>query len=86
MSTRPLGVGLLGLGTVGAGVARVLIDKQKVGDCRRCRAARQWQAATLAALRRRYRDKTIYVIRERAQEIAGAVALNSFIGELWQIV
>jgi homoserine dehydrogenase len=27
VSTRPLGVGLLGLGTVGAGVARVLIDK-----------------------------------------------------------
>jgi homoserine dehydrogenase len=27
-SARPLGVGLLGLGTVGAGVARVLIDKQ----------------------------------------------------------
>ena len=27
MSSRPLGVGLLGLGTVGAGVARVLIDK-----------------------------------------------------------
>jgi homoserine dehydrogenase len=29
VSTRPLGVGLLGLGTVGAGVARVLIDKQE---------------------------------------------------------
>ena len=28
MSARPLGVGLLGLGTVGAGVARVLIDKR----------------------------------------------------------
>ena len=29
MSIRPLGVGLLGLGTVGAGVARVLIDKRE---------------------------------------------------------
>jgi hypothetical protein len=48
--------------------------------------ARQWQMTTLAALRRRHRGKKIYVVRNRAREIAGASALKSFTGELWQIV
>ncbi len=66
-------------------VNRVLFADD-VGHCRRCGDARRWQMATLADLRRRHRGKKIYVVRNRAREIAGASALQSFIGELWQIV
>ena len=79
----------LGVSTTELFVNRVLLVQNQTGDrerCRRCRAARQWQLATLAALRRRHRGKKIYVVRNRAREIAGAKALKSFIGELWQIV
>jgi arsenite-transporting ATPase len=77
----------LGVSTAELFVNRVLLAENQTGQrCRRCRTARQWQLATLAALRRRQRGKKIYVVRNRAREIAGAKALESFIGELWQIV
>ncbi len=66
-------------------VNRVLFADD-VGGCRRCGNARQWQMATLWQLRRRYRGSEIYVVRNRAREIAGAAGLKSFINELWQIV
>ncbi len=75
----------LGISTAELFVNRVLFEKD-VGRCRRCGDLRQWQMATLSALRRRHPGKKIYVVRNRVREIAGAAALNSFIGELWQIV
>ena len=48
------------------------------------RANGSWRRSP--ALRRRHREKKIFVVRNRAREIAGAAALKSFIGELWQIV
>jgi arsenite-transporting ATPase len=77
----------LGVSTTELFVNRVLLASNQTGQrCRRCRTVRQWQLATLAALRGRHRGKKIYVVRDRAREIAGAKALKSFIGELWQIV
>jgi arsenite-transporting ATPase len=79
----------LGISTAELFVNRVLLAQDQNEDrasCRRCHNARQWQLATLSALRRRHRGKKIYVVRNRAREIAGAAALKSFIGELWQIV
>jgi arsenite-transporting ATPase len=77
----------LGVSTTELFVNRVLLASNQTGQrCRCCRTAHQWQLATLAALRRRHRGKKIYVVRDRAREIAGAKALKSFIGELWQIV
>jgi arsenite-transporting ATPase len=75
----------LGISTAELFVNRMLFAED-VGRCRRCRIARQWQLATLSRLRQRHRGKKIYVVRNRAREIAGAAALKSFIGELWQIV
>ncbi|MGI9103621.1 MAG: ArsA family ATPase [Terriglobales bacterium] len=63
-----------------------VIFKDDAGRCRRCSDARQWQMATLAALRKRHPGRKVYVVRNRVHEIAGAPALKSLIGELWQIV
>jgi arsenite-transporting ATPase len=78
----------LGISTGELFVNRVLFaqNKKGVAACRRCEIARQWQAATLAGLRRRYPGQDIFVVRNRAHEIAGAKRLTSFVGELWQIV
>jgi len=54
------------------------------GKCQRCRRARQWQMATLNKLRRSFRNKTIYTVRNFPAEIAGKRALRSFTGELWR--
>jgi len=75
----------LGISTTELFVNRVLFAED-VNHCRRCQAARRWQMETLSRLRRRHRGKKIYVVRNRAREIAGTAALKSFIGELWQIV
>ena len=61
-------------------VNRVLRD---AGDCRRCKLAAQWQAASLAKLRN---FGEVFVAPEFDQEIAGARALRRFTKELWQIV
>jgi len=54
------------------------------GKCQCCRRSRQWQIATMAKLSRRYRNKTIYAVRNFPTEIAGKRALSSFTGELWR--
>jgi len=77
----------LGISTRELFVNRVLFAKKKdAGRCLSCENARQWQAATLAGLRRRYPGKEIFLVRNRAREIAGAAGLKSFISELWRIV
>ncbi len=63
-------------------VNRVLMART---SCPRCTRARAWQAATLAGLRRRYRERELYCVREFPREIAGAAALDSFIQELWRL-
>jgi anion-transporting ArsA/GET3 family ATPase len=65
-------------------VNRVLFA-QDVKNCRRCGVARAWQMATLESIRREHRGKKIYIVRNRAHEIAGAADLKSFTHELWQI-
>ncbi|MGZ4819959.1 MAG: ArsA family ATPase [Terriglobales bacterium] len=85
-TTRLLGaLDDLGISTTELFVNRVLFAED-VNHCHRCQAAREWQMETLSTLRRRHRGKNIYVVRNRAREIAGTAALKSFIGELWQIV
>jgi arsenite/tail-anchored protein-transporting ATPase len=79
-------LGGLGISTNELFVNRVLFAQKAVGPCQRCENTRQWQAATLAELRRRYPGKEIFVVRNRTREIAGAARLKSFIGELWRIV
>jgi len=75
----------LGISTTELYVNRVLFAED-VGKCPRCQRARQWQMATLKKLSGRHRGTRIFVVRNRAREIAGTTALKSFIGELWQIV
>jgi arsenite-transporting ATPase len=65
-------------------VNRVQLEKG-LGRCWRCRRAREWQRSTLARLKDRYTLKSIYVVREFPQEIAGKRALRSFTSELWQL-
>ena len=50
----------------------------------RCQRSRQWQMATMAKLSRRYRNKTIYAVRNFPAEIAGKRSLSLFTGELWR--
>ena len=63
---------------------RVMMDS--VTKCARCARARQWQQATLAAMKKRHHDVELLVIRNFPGEIAGKTALQSFTGELWQPV
>jgi anion-transporting ArsA/GET3 family ATPase len=62
---------------------RVLMDGGK--GCRRCSRARQWQQATLAAIKKRYHGMELLVIRNFSDEIAGKKGLESFTGELWRL-
>lgn len=75
----------MGISTPELFVNRVLFA-QDVRNCRRCQLARTWQLATVSSIRRQYREKNIYLVRNRAREIAGTSELKSFIRELWQIV
>jgi arsenite-transporting ATPase len=65
-------------------VNRVLMDS--VNRCPRCSRARQWQQATLAAMKKRHHDMELFVIRNFPDEIAGKTALKSFTGELWRLM
>jgi arsenite-transporting ATPase len=76
-------LGELGLSSDSVFINRVLFAAD-TGKCQRCRRSRQWQMTTMAKLSRRYRNKTIYVVRNFPSEIAGKRALQSFTGELWR--
>jgi arsenite-transporting ATPase len=65
-------------------VNRVVLPEQG-GTCQRCRRAAQWQAEILASLKRRFRGKTIYAIRNFDHEFAGTRGLRELTGELWRL-
>ena len=54
-----------------------------VGNCRRCRRARQWQLATLARLQAR--GQPIYVLKNFAAEMAGKPGLARLTAKVWQL-
>lgn len=62
-------------------INRVLTEP---GECSRCRLAVDWQAASLASLRKQLRGTPIFITRESEKPIAGAEALTEFTRELWQ--
>jgi arsenite-transporting ATPase len=70
----------LGIGVRGIFVNRVLINDP---DCKRCRRARAWQAATLSGLKKRYPKRKIYLLPEFEREVAGREALREFTRGLW---
>jgi arsenite-transporting ATPase len=61
------------------------IVMKDAGRCARCNRARRWQAVTLAGLKKKYRGKTIYLLPNMAEEIAGKKALRQFTDKLWQL-
>jgi anion-transporting ArsA/GET3 family ATPase len=63
-------------------INRVLTD---AGRCTRCRLAVDWQAASLASLRKQLPGASIFIAREFAEPIAGGEALKDFTRELWQV-
>ena len=65
-------------------VNRVLFPED-IGNCRRCWLARAWQLNTIARLRRRYRGRDLYVVRNFPDEISGKKSLSAFTGELWRM-
>ncbi len=65
----------------GVFVNRVLMDGN---GCRRCTLVREWQAASLANLRKQLGK--CYVVGESAGPIAGAKALRQFTRKLWLVV
>ena len=58
----------------------------RASRCRRCQIRRGWQYATLARLKRQYRDLTLYAVPDFEREIAGKKALQSFTRELWEVL
>ena len=63
-------------------VNRVLSAKD-AARCPRCRVARRWQISVLAKLKKRLPAKKIFVVRNFADEIAGAKKLRAFTDDLW---
>lgn len=70
------------IGVTAVFVNRVLMNET---DCPRCRSARDWQAATLNGLKKRYPGQTIYVLPEVKHEVAGKKALSEFTEKLWRL-
>ncbi len=69
-------------------VNRVLMQAET--DCKHCKRAQQWQAATLQGLQKKYGGRRVYLVREFPGEIAGAAKLKTFTGShfpgnLWQM-
>jgi len=64
-------------------VNRVLIGD--VGRCKRCKLVAQWQAASLAGLKKQLKATQILVAQELDEPIAGAPALREFTRQLWRI-
>ena len=65
-------------------INRVLFP-QDIQRCQRCNRARRWQLATIAGLRRRYPDTTLYIVRNFPNEISGKKGLGSLTREIWQL-
>ncbi len=65
----------------GVFVNRVLMDGK---GCRRCTLVREWQAASLASLRKQSGET--YVAPEFETAIAGETALRQFTRKLWRLV
>jgi arsenite/tail-anchored protein-transporting ATPase len=74
----------LGLASESIFINRVLFA-QEIRSCPRCQQAQRWQMATVGNLQRRYREKTLYVVRNFSTEIAGRRGLRSFTNELWRV-
>jgi arsenite-transporting ATPase len=70
------------IGVEGIFVNRILMEDN---GCRRCGSARNWQAATLATLKKRYAGQNIYLLPEFPHEVAGKKALLGFTGKLWRL-
>jgi arsenite-transporting ATPase len=76
---------LAGLGMAGGPLlVNRLLFPGDVGNCRRCRRARQWQLATLARLRRRGGLAEVYVVKNFAAEIVGKQGLRNLTAEIWR--
>ncbi len=63
-------------------VNRVLVD---AGNCTRCKLTTQWQAASLASLRRQFGGREILVTRESNTAIVGAKGLRQFTNKIWRL-
>jgi arsenite-transporting ATPase len=74
----------LGLSVDTIFVNRVLSPGREL-KCQRCRRAAEWQAPILADLRRRFRGKKIYAIRNFAHELVANSGLRELTRELWQL-
>lgn len=64
-------------------INRVLVDSST--KCQRCLRSRQWQAFSMASLRRQLRGTEVYVTREFDAPIAGRKALQGFTQEIWRL-
>jgi arsenite-transporting ATPase len=63
-------------------INRVLLDGG--GRCARCRLRTQWQASSLASLKRQLKGVEIFVVREFDSSVTGAKGLREFTRELWR--
>src|SRR5258706_13090855 len=70
-------------------VNRVLMPEttKKRNACPRCSRAQKWQQATLAQLKRGFRGRTLYIVKNYPEEIAGEEALAEFTrpNSIWQL-
>jgi arsenite-transporting ATPase len=65
-------------------VNRVLLPG-KAAACSRCRTQAEWQAEILARLKREFRGRKIYVVRNFDREIAGREGLDELTRNLWRM-
>ncbi len=69
------------------GVSGLFLNRVLMNDagCKRCKRAQNFQAVTIAGMKRRYPKQTIYLLPEFKSEIVGEKALEQFTGKLWRL-
>lgn len=71
-----------------APVGAVFLNRVLIGDpptCVRCRLTQQWQAASVASMRRDLRGIEVLVAPESDQAVVGVEGLKRFTNELWRL-
>ena len=79
---------LLGLRELEAPLGQVFINRVSTGSgesCPRCKLAAQWQASSVASLRRQLRSSEIFVVPEFDTPIAGAKGLQRLTRRLFKL-
>lgn len=77
------------LNDLGLAVDSIFVNRfflpEEIRGCRRCLITAQWQAVVLDGLKRYFRGRNIYVIRDFDRELSGKRGMRELTKELWRL-